>query len=449
MRVKVYHYFLFSAFAAVFLTAMGSFAAAGVVWDGSGSPTAVGFDLLPSGTGVPFTYDWCNDQPCTGIAYQNTTDLEMGRYSLTSAAGELVRANGWFVETRVQIKNNTGDLFGVYFTAGDDFGGLGLLLRPTEIQVYGSDWGGYTTPQVSIPITGDFHDIRLEVAAGATTGLVYIDDMVNAAASITLPNDAGAKLVFGDGSSSSAGVVYWDHLVVNAAAPAPTTPPLPIGSGLNIDATFDSGALPTDFGMSIGGSVDPTSNVSGGVWTNNLPAGEKSSWSSTSLAGAINGPVIHGFAEIDQATLTGTSDDQTVIALGTDIAGAVAFAVGFGDGKMTCSGGSSYTGYEAEVANQDGGSHVYGWELNLTDRVLKLFFDDMQVGAEEGYNVAGNVFGEELLYFGDASGGNDHGELWNRWVIAEGEYPEVPEPSMLVLFGIGAAVLGIRRMRRS
>ncbi len=460
MRVKVKRCFVLSAFAVMLIAALGSWAAASVVWDGSGDPANYGFTYKSNIPGEPdgvqpdpFTFDWCNGQACTGIAYQNTSTysgagVSGAYYSLPTAATELVRASGWSMETRVQVKGNTGDLFGLYMGIADDMGGFGLLLRSTDIQVYGSDFGPYPSPLYSIPINGDFHDIRIQVAAGGTSGDVFVDDMTTPAATITLPNDPGARFNFGDGSSSSAGVAYWDHVVVNAAAPAPTTPPLPPGSGLNIDATFESGALPTDFGMVIGGNVDPTTNVSGGVWNNNRIAGEMSSWKSATLCGDIVGPVIHGFAEIDGATLTGSSDDQTVMALGTDVASSLAFVVGFVDGKMTCFGGSSYTGYEAAVANQDGGKHVYGWEVDLNDRILKLFFDDVQVGEAEGYNVTGNVFGEELMYFGDASGGKDHSEIWERWVVAEGEYPEVPEPSMLVLFGIGATLLGVRQMRR-
>lgn len=435
MRAKNHCSLLPAISAVLLLAAIGGSAAASFVWDGSGDPTAAGFTLMPSGTGVPFTFDWCNEQACTGIAYQNTSALEMGRYSLDSAASEFVRADGWFVETRVQVKQNTSDAFGVYLLAGDDLGGLGLLLRSSNIQVYGSDWGTHPNPLSIIYTNANYHDIRIEVAAGGTTGLVYVDDMVNAAAAITLPNDAGAKLVFGDGSSGSAGSAYWDHLVVNAAAPAPTTPPPLPGSGLNIDATFSSGALPTNFGMVAGGNVDPVPGVSGGVWTNNCLAGDTSNWKSADLPSEIVGPVIHGFAEVSQATLGGTSDDQTVVALGTGIAGSVAFVVSFGDGKMTCLDNDS-TLNEVAVANQDGGKHVYGWEANILDGTLKLFFNDYQVGETGGYDVSGNIFDEELLYFGDASGGNAHSEVWDRWVVAEGAYTsKIPHPGDATLDG--------------
>ena len=420
MSVKEQRCLMLPALAVVVMAALGGWASAGVVWDGSGDPVAAGFQLNPAATGEPFIFDWCDGQPWTGIAYQNSSAAGSGYYSLPTAASELVRAGGWTVETRVQVKGNTGDKFGLIFGVGDDLGGVGMLLHADVIQVYDTTWASV---QATIPIDSDYHDIRIQVAPGGASSDIFVDDMVTPAATITLPNDPGAKFYAGDASSGSAGVAYWDHIVVNAAAPAPTDPPSYQGNGLNIDATFEAGALPSDFGMTAVGSVDPVPNVSGGMWTNTLLATETSCWLSYDLPKEIIGPVIHGFAEVEQATLTGARDDQTVICLSTDLAGSFSFIVSFNNGYMTVVGSSNVTVNEIDVANQDGGKHIYGWELDQDTDTLKLFFNGYQIGEAEGYNVAGNFNGEELMYFGDATSGNDHSEVWDRWLVAEGAYP--------------------------
>ncbi len=219
------------------------------------------------------------------------------------------------------------------------------------------------------------------------------------------------------------GVAYWDHVVVNAAAPTPTEPPPPLGGGLNVDVTFESGALPTDLGMTAGGGIDPVPNVSDGVWTNVRLAGESSFWSSTKFGQRIEASVIHGFAEVEQATLTGTADDQTIVGFGTSMAGSFAFTLGLVNGGVNGLAGGSASSIDIELPNGDGAKHKYGWEVDTSSGILKVFFDDAQVGDAERYSVSGNFFGEEAIYFGDASGGNDHSEVWHRWVIAEGYYP--------------------------
>ncbi len=253
-----------------------------------------------------------------------------------------------------------------------------------------------------------------------------------------------ARVKFGDYGSTSAGSAYWDHIAVNAAAPAPTAVP---ASGLNLDVTFETGALPTDLGMTTSGDVDPLPNVSGGVWTNTRATDETSSWRGSDLVAKIEGPVIHGFAEIDADTLSGTGGDCTIMCLATDlIPGSVSFSLGMSDGAL-----SGYVGdsgpFSAAIANQDGAEHAYGWELDVSTGTLKLFLDHIQVGEAEGYDATGNFVGYELMYFGDASYGEDHSEVWDRWVVAEGDYPVIPEPSTFVLLCVGFLMLGVLRRR--
>ena len=238
----------------------------------------------------------------------------------------------------------------------------------------------------------------------------------------------------GDGSivvtyydSADGGKVYsvrfTEEQFLAASGGGPPDPP----GGIAVDATFESGALPTDFGMTAGGNVDPLANVSGGKWINNLAAGEYSAWVSSELSYDIIGPKIHGLAQVGQATLTGNRDDQTLAALGTDVWGSFSFIISMNDGSIVVTGGGGASTYSTPVANQDAATHDYAWELDISTNHLKLFFDKIQVGDVEGYDMGGNFFGEELIYFGDGTGGTAHSEVWDRWLMAEGAYlPSVP-----------------------
>lgn len=193
--------------------------------------------------------------------------------------------------------------------------------------------------------------------------------------------------------------------------------------GIAVNATFAPGSLPTDFGMTAGGNVNPTANVAAGKWTNNMEAGQMSNWMSNSLPSEIIGPKIHGLAEVGQATLNGAADDQTLCAIGTDSAGgSFSFIITMNNGAVGVMGGSGINTYAAPVNNQDSAFHSYGWEFDAATNRLKLFFDKVQVGDAAGYDVGGNFFCEELMYFGDGSGGLAHSEVWDRWLVAEGEF---------------------------
>ncbi len=439
MSTKKQRCLMLPALVAVLVSFLGGWSSAGVVWDGSGDPVTAGFEdhmFLPGAEpdGVPpdpYTFDYYNGQSWAGIMYQDTspwTDPNESKayYSLptATAATEMVRANGWTVETRVQVGSNSS-LYGVAMVTVDDVGGLMLFMSPTEILVFDSELTGYPTPAATIPITIDFHDIRVQVAAGSLNADVFVDNMVTSAATIPLSTVPGSEVTFGDLDSYLPGLANWDHIAVNAPAPAPTTlPPL----NININATFETGALPTDFGMTVGGGIDPVTNVSGGVWTNSLPVFQSSYWYGASgLAGIadIEGSVIHGFAVIGEATLTGTGDDQTLIYLTTDLVPAepARFAIFFKSGEMAGYEGSDINGFSVPVANQDSKYHTYGWELDFSTGILKLFFDNEQVG--DDIVLHGNGDGENL-YFGDAAAGSAHSEVWDRFVIAEGAYSVLP-----------------------
>ncbi len=181
MRQKRYLRFMFPALAILVLGFLATAATAGVVWDGTGDPAASGFVLETNIPGEPdstwpdpFMFDYCKGLSCPGIMLQNTNHWDPSSasnadYKLADShvAAEMIRANGWSVETRVQVLSNTvsGNWFGLVMLLGDDVGGMGLLLRPNEIRAYESSWSGYPwSPNALIPIDTDFHDIRVQVA---------------------------------------------------------------------------------------------------------------------------------------------------------------------------------------------------------------------------------------------------------------------------------------------
>ncbi len=220
-------------------------------------------------------------------------------------------------------------------------------------------------------------------------------------------------------------------------------------AAITVDATFDPGALPSDFGMAAS-SGDVLSNVSGGFWHNTIGDSGSGYWNGASSLADIEGPVIHGFAVIGEATLTGNSDDQTLIYFSTDDVGtgnSARFAIYFNSGEMAGYEGPAITGFSVPVANTDLEYHTYGWEVDFGASTLKLFFDDVQVGDEAGIALNGNSDGENV-YLGDGAPGFAHSEVWDRFVIAEGAYVVVPEPSMLMLLACGLGMSAILRFRR-
>src|SRR4029078_11522381 len=74
------------------------------------------------------------------------------------------------------------------------------------------------------------------------------------------------------------------------------------------------------------------------------------------------------------------------------------------------------------VANEDGLKHIYGWQQDRTNKKIKVFFDDVQVGNPDGYNAATGAYNGDM-WFGDGTGAEAHNEVWDRVVMAEGPYP--------------------------
>jgi hypothetical protein len=190
-------------------------ASAEVIWDGSGSPGDVGYEL--NGSASVFAFD----TPEEGFMHQYASGSATGTWNLGSAlmATEMVRANGWIVETRLKVISNDPAGWGLFMAARDDVaGGIQMILWPDKIRVYESGW----TPHDVAIAEGEYHTIRVAMAPGGTVGDVYVDDMTTPAVSVVGTAGAGDPVTFGDGCSSTGGEASWDYFDVRAI-PEPTS----------------------------------------------------------------------------------------------------------------------------------------------------------------------------------------------------------------------------------
>jgi hypothetical protein len=189
---------------------------------------------------------------------------------------------------------------------------------------------------------------------------------------------------------------------------------------------------PTTLGFSTGGNVDPDTmvNTSTGVWDVSLAAGLGSDYALYSAPATFAANLVAGEARIAFSGGSGNIDDRTIVFMSSDN-GGFAFSVAFVPGAIHGYQNNA-SNYSIPVSNDDGTYHTYGWTLDRVKKTLSITFDGSPVGATS-YSVAGNWAGEELLYFGDATGGSAHVETWDHWNLHE----VVPEPSTFVLLATG------------
>jgi hypothetical protein len=196
-------------------------ASAEVIWTGDGSPADVGYSVAGSGA---FTLD----SP-EGFMYQDSGGSSLSYWYQALAGTELVRANGWIVEARLESISSSGSL-GVYFAPCDDNGGVRVDVKPTEVLVFGQD--GWSS-SVSIDAE-EYHTIRAVMVPGGTNVDIYVDNLTTPALSV-LPHTglANAAVEFGDGSSGAAGEASWDYFDVRAI-PEPTSLVLLVAVSLSL-----------------------------------------------------------------------------------------------------------------------------------------------------------------------------------------------------------------------
>ena len=218
----------------------------------------------------------------------------------------------------------------------------------------------------------------------------------------------------------------------------------PASAFVLIDANFDPGAQPEDFGYVAGAGLP---DYTGGVWNNTggfAPSGGAAA--AAALQPDANG-IWSARAEIAVQQFSGAADDQTVLSFGRDAA-----IVGAGNeyGFITYYMDGAFRVYtqgpiDVPVPNQDGALHAYGLVMDETARNIKLYFDYEQVGEPAGYDITGNVFVDAFTYFGDGTSGNPHSSTWERIVVGSGPEYALPEPASLVLLGLGGLMMARRR----
>ncbi len=195
-------------------------------WDGSGDPATHGFTLAPAST-TPFQFDTESGLPQPGVAYQNTT-ADNTLSGIYEATVNLRNADGWMVEARVQVLQNTGDHFGVYFGAEDEVGGVAALLRPDQIEWFNGGFETYTGTGlnegalITTAINEGYHTLTITLAPNETAAHVWVDGVDQGAIDLT-PAAYYARAVFGDYSSGSGGEANWDYVNVNIPTPEPST----------------------------------------------------------------------------------------------------------------------------------------------------------------------------------------------------------------------------------
>ncbi len=186
-----------------------------ILWDGSGSPTSVGY--TQSGNIALFSFD----TPSVGTMTQIASTSDDCNLSLTPAP--LIRSQGWLVEWGIDVTNYVGSGGGgVAFLVQDDVSGCNVnYSSTTSLDIYDGNFAVET-------ITAGYHEFRLEMPAGGTGFMLSLDGSPISGSPYTGVYDFGLGPIvyFGDGSgggSLSRGAdALWDYVNV-IPIPEPST----------------------------------------------------------------------------------------------------------------------------------------------------------------------------------------------------------------------------------
>jgi len=233
----------------------------------------------------------------------------------------------------------------------------------------------------------------------------------------------------------------------------------PVPAMAVLDVSLDFSTLPITNGpWSKVGATDPeaTINLGTGIWNNNMSASLDGLQSSGFGYSAIldDNPIsggatyIHGEAEISHTTISSDvrGNDLTLAMWNKSGDWTVRLhakpnvirVVQLGDQNNFAEVPVDNTG------NLGSALHKYGWDLNLSTNMLRVYFDGALVGDPGGYDVNNPGAGNGLS-IGDISGGGNskaHNEDWHSWHVGEGA---IPEPAPLTLLGLGGGLMLLRR----
>jgi hypothetical protein len=232
----------------------------------------------------------------------------------------------------------------------------------------------------------------------------------------------------------------------------------PVPAMAVLDVNVDFFTVPTDIAgdnWTTSGSQNPEPNVNTvtGIWTNDRGCCESSIWAYSAILAdhPISGAATHiqGEAEISHTTISGDvrGNDITLVNWSKNSDWQVRVHVKPNLIRVVQLGDQNNFA-DVPIDNSNSTLHTYGWDLNLSTKKARVYFDDVQVGLAGGYDVNHPGAGNSLS-FGDISGGGTsgvHHEDWHNWRVGEGS---IPEPATMALMGLGGGLMLLRRRRRA
>jgi len=207
---------------AIVLFAVSQAQAEMIRWDGTGSPSAVGYrgpnTNSPNGTG--FSYD----TPVAGFMHQAPRTDGYDSFDYTNETGDpipLTRSNGWLVEFGIEVLSTPQEPWGAYVGVGDDDGNVYVSILTDSISV---GTGGVRYPDIYVG--PGYHTYIVRMPPDGTYASIYVDGGSFPIAAYEISNLYPLQGVqFGDGATNvGAAEAIWDFVHVNdTQVPEPST----------------------------------------------------------------------------------------------------------------------------------------------------------------------------------------------------------------------------------
>jgi len=214
-------------------------ATAGILFDGTGDPTASGLEAINTPD------DWQFDTPSVGLLYQQATDND-GGYGLDDidngepdvAAAELDASKGYFVEWKVDLTSSSDGAGWPGYNIGnfawlEDSSGKHLTLHGDENNTDASkNFSWYTgwddpAPVGTVDMSGGFHTLRVENPGGDAGTIDFFFDGNQILDDHPMGGPDGgngqARLMLGNGGASSVGEAVYDYIAINQEIPEPAS----------------------------------------------------------------------------------------------------------------------------------------------------------------------------------------------------------------------------------